>query len=54
MEGRPGCSAILARERVRFALIPSNWPLAGLLASEPRWMQVDRDAQAILFRHLDF
>ncbi len=25
------------RERVRFALLPSAWPLAGLLAADPQW-----------------
>jgi hypothetical protein len=54
MEGRPGCSAILEREKVRFALIPSTWPLAGLLAADPQWRQVDRDNQAILFRRRGF
>ncbi len=51
MEGRPGCSAILDREKIRFALIPSTWALAGLLASNPEWKRVDGDPQAILFQH---
>ena len=54
MEGRPGCAAILDRERVRFALLPAGWPLAGLLAADRQWKQIDHDAQAVLFRHEGF
>ena len=51
MEGRPGCSEILDREKVRYALLPSTWALAGVLAADPNWSRVDGDRQAILFQH---
>lgn len=54
MEGRPGCPAILDREKVRYALLPSTWALAGLLAADPNWSRVDGDRQAVLFRHRGF
>ena len=50
MQGKPGCTAILERERVQFALVPSGWALAGILAANPNWDKLDADRQAILFR----
>jgi hypothetical protein len=49
LEGRPGCIAILNRERARFALVPSAWPLAGLMMRDPEWKQIDHDSMALLF-----
>jgi hypothetical protein len=54
LEGRPGCTAILDREKVRYALLPSKWALSGLLASSPLWKRVDGDQQAVLFERADF
>jgi hypothetical protein len=50
MQGRPGSQAILERERVGLGLVPAAWPLAGLLAANPLWEELDADSQAILFR----
>ena len=49
MEGRPGCLAILDRERARFALVPATWPLSEMLRQNAEWRQVDRDSMALLF-----
>lgn len=50
MQGQPNCAAILERERVRFALVPVAWALAGILVADPHWERVDSDAMAVLFR----
>jgi hypothetical protein len=52
-EGAPGCVTILDREQVRYALVPSNWALAGVLAGDRLWTRVDGDRQAVLFERND-
>lgn len=52
LQGSPGCAEILKQAGFDWALVPADWPLAGLLAAQPDWTTVDRDPQAILFRRL--
>lgn len=52
LQGSPGCTEILKQAGIDWALVPADWPLAGLLAARPDWTTVDRDPQAILFRRL--
>ncbi|HCC57669.1 MAG TPA: hypothetical protein DEQ47_10480 [Solibacterales bacterium] len=53
LQGSPGCVELLKPAGVRLALVPVEWPLAGLLATRSDWKPVDRDFQAILFERVD-
>jgi hypothetical protein len=41
---------VMAKYNFEFALIPKDWPLAGLLKQKPGWVFRDQDEQGILFQ----
>jgi hypothetical protein len=49
MAGKPGAASILDREFVHVAVIPKDWPLAGILLGERGWRVADSDELGIVF-----
>jgi hypothetical protein len=48
--GGAGWREILARHKFDLALLPRDWPLTRLLATDPAWRQVYEDGQATLYQ----
>jgi len=49
MAGQSEAVSILSRENVRFALIPNDWALAGILRGTAGWSVADSDELGVLF-----
>jgi hypothetical protein len=49
LAGGSDSPALLDGENVELALIPRDWPLSGILRSDPQWLVADADEQAVLF-----
>jgi hypothetical protein len=49
MAGQSEAVSILSRENVRFALIPNDWALAGILRATAGWRVADSDELGVLF-----